>query len=91
MRTRSGRCRSRTVRVNAEVADDALHGCMMALVVQLGNEVDYIAVFEASEAIVVGVVQLHAGAVVVVEDTASHIVALDFHAVVGGCLWYTDG
>ena len=84
------RCWSRTVRVDAEVASEALHSGIMALAVQSGNEVDHIAVLKAGEAIVIGVVQLHAGVVVVMKAAAGHIVALDLHTVVGGCLRYAD-
>jgi hypothetical protein len=62
----------------------------MALAVQPGNEVDYVAVLKAGEAIVLGVVQRHAGVVVVMKAAAGHMVVLDLHAVVGGCLRYAD-
>ena len=85
------RCRSRTVRVNAEVPGDPLHGGIMALAVQLSNKVDHIAMLEAGEAIVIGVIQLHTWVPIIMKAAAGHMVALDFHAVVGGCLRYADG
>ncbi len=48
---------------------------------QLGGEVDGIAVGSASETVIVGFVQLHAGVAVRMERTAHHAMAVGLHAV----------
>ena len=48
---------------------------------QLGGEVNGIAVGSAAKAIIIGVVQLHAGVVVGMERTAHHAMAVGLHAV----------
>jgi len=48
---------------------------------QLDGEVDGIAVGSASEAVIVGFIQHHAGVVVGVERTAHHAMAVGLHAV----------
>ena len=57
---------------------------------ELGNQINHITVSMAAEAVKVRVIQLHAGVLVVMKAAAGHIVALDLHAVVGGCLRYAD-
>lgn len=83
-------CSSRWILGNAEVLGDALHGGIIAFSVQLGNEIDHIAVCKAAETVEIVVVQLHAGVMVIVKATAGQIIALDFHAVMGGSLRDTD-
>jgi len=48
---------------------------------QLGGEVDGIAVGSTAKAVIIGVVQLHAGVAVGMERTAHHAMAVGLHAV----------
>ena len=51
------------------------------LVEQLGGEVDGISVGSTAKAVIIGVVQLHAGVAVRMERTAHHAMAVGLHAV----------
>ena len=48
---------------------------------QLGGEVDGISVGSTAKAVIIGVVQLHAGVAVRMERTAHHAMAVGLHAV----------
>ena len=48
---------------------------------QFGGEVDGISVGSTAKAIIIGVVQLHAGVAVGMEWTAHHVMAVGLHAV----------
>ena len=64
-----------------EVIYQLLGGLPGAQVEQLGGEVDGIAVGSTAKAIIIGVVQLHAGVAVGMERTAHHAMAVGLHAV----------
>ncbi len=69
------------VRVKPEVVCELLSGLPGVQVKQLGGEVDGIAVGSTAKAIIIGVVQLHAGVAVGMERTAHHAMAVWLHAV----------
>ena len=71
----------RLVRVKPEVVYQLLGGLPGVQVKQLGGEVDGIAVDSTAKAIILGVVQLHAGVAVGMEWTAHHAMAVWLHAV----------
>ena len=71
----------RLVRVKPEVVYELLGGLPGVQVEQLGGEVDSISVGSAAKAIIIVVVQLHAGVAVGMERTAHHAMAVGLHAV----------
>ena len=71
----------RLIRVKPEVTCELLGGLPGVQVEQLGGEVDGISVGSTAEAIIIGVVQLHAGVAVRMERTAHHAMAVGLHAV----------
>ena len=71
----------RLVRVKPEVVYQLLGGLPWVQVEQLGGEVDGISVGSAAKAVIIGVVQLHAGVAVRMERTAHHAMAVGLHAV----------
>ena len=64
-----------------EVIYQLLGGLPGVQVEQLGGEVDGISVGSTAKAIIIGVVQLHAGVAVGMERTAHHAMAVGLHAV----------
>ena len=64
-----------------EVVHQLLGGLPGVQVEQLGGEVDGISVGSTAKAIIIGVVQLHAGVAVGMERTAHHAMAVGLHAV----------
>ena len=71
----------RLIRVKPEVTCERLGGLPGVQVEQLGGEVDGISVGSAAKAVIIGVVQLHAGVAVGMEWTAHHAMAVGLHAV----------
>ena len=71
----------RLVRVKPEVVYQLLGGLPGVQVEQLGGKVDGVAVGSAASAVIIGVVQLHAGVAVGMEGTAHHAMAVGLHAV----------
>ena len=71
----------RLVRVKPEVTCELLGGLPWVQVEQLGGEVDGISIGPAAKAIIIVVVQLHAGVVVGMERTAHHAMTVGLHAV----------
>ena len=71
----------RLVRVKPEIMDELLGGLPGVQVEQLGGEVDGISVGSTAKAIIIVVVQLHAGVAVGMERTAHHAMAVGLHAV----------
>ena len=71
----------RLVRVKPEVTCELLGGLPGVQVKQLGGEVDGISIGSTAKAIIIVVVQLHAGVAVGMERTAHHAMAVGFHAV----------
>ena len=68
-------------RVKPEVVYQLLGGLPGVQVKQLGGEVDGISIGSAAKAVIIGVVQLHAGVAVGMERTAHHAMAVGLHAV----------
>ena len=64
-----------------EVIYQLLGGLPGVQVEQLGGEVDGISIGPAAKAVIIGVVQLHAGVAVRMERTAHHAMAVGSHAV----------
>ena len=71
----------RLVRVKPEVTCELLGGLPGVQVKQLGGEVDGISIGSTAKAIIIVVVQLHAGVAVGMEWTAHHAMAVGLHAV----------
>ena len=71
----------RLIRVKPEVVYQLLGGLPGVQVEQLGGEVDGISVGSTAKAVIIGVVQLHAGVAVGMERTAHHAMAVGLHAV----------
>ena len=69
-----------------------LPGCLEAAETkQLGGKVNDIAGGTAAEAVIIGVIQLHAGGMILVERAASHPSSSDRQAVQGCGLLDSDG
>ena len=71
----------RLVRAKSEVMCELLGGLPGVQIEQFGGEVDGIAVGSTAKAVIIGVVQLHAGVAVRMERTAHHAMAVGLHAV----------
>ena len=71
----------RLLRVKPEIVCELLGGLPGVQVEQFGGEVDGIAVGSTAKALIIVVVQLHAGVAVGMERTAHHAMAVGLHAV----------